>query len=87
MSDFVRILVDEAAAAAPNVDDRGWRFRVFREDGESRFEVFEEQVWPEKVASPGANHFRAQNAIWLTRDQATWLIETLRDALAEDANG
>jgi hypothetical protein len=81
---FVAILVDEASGASKHEQDRGYRYRVWREEGESRIYLFEEQVWPECVNKPDANHFRHQNEIGLTRDQARWMHEQIGNAIASD---
>lgn len=86
MGDFAAILVDAASAAAPNEKDRGWRFRVFREADEDRVHIFEEQVWPEKVNSHGANHFRAQNEIGLSREEANWMRDQIAEAFGGQPN-
>ena len=80
MADYVRILVDEGAAKAPHPDDRGWRFRVLREDGGGRVHLYEEQVWPEKVSDQNAHHIRAQHAIGMTEDEARWVVQQIREA-------
>jgi hypothetical protein len=85
MTDFVRILPDEGEGRATHADpqDRGWRLRLHREDGESTAHVYEEQVFPERVHRPDVNHFRAQNEITLNASEQAWLRDALTEMLGE----
>ncbi len=79
MADYHRILPCAASQKSPSKEDKGWRLRLSREDGESAHLV-EEQVLPERVMRPDANRILASlGEMWLTTDEVRWL----RDVLAE----
>lgn len=83
MSDFHRILPCAVALAEKAEKDRGWRYRVSRDDGEGRAMLFEEQVWPEKLTDPKANHIRAERGrISIRVEEARWLRDTLDDLIS-----
>jgi hypothetical protein len=70
------------AAACKHEIDQGWRLHVSFEDDEGYVEVFEEQVLPERVTNPAANHIRATNGeIRLNPDECRWLIDRLTEIM------
>lgn len=78
------ILVDQAAAAAPRDIDRGWRLRVELPDDDGFVDVVEEQVLPERVMRPDANHVRASNGtVRLNLEEARWLRDRLDEVIPE----
>lgn len=79
MSDFHRILPCAASAGSPNEKDRGWRFRLTREENDIA-RLVEEQVLPERVERIDAHRIIAKSAnVSLTTEEVRWL----RDALSE----
>lgn len=84
MADFHRILPCTIALIEKNEKDRGWRYRVSREDGEMRGEIVEEQVWPEKVSDPKANHVRSQRGrVGVRLEEARWIRDALNELIAD----
>lgn len=64
--------------------DPGWRLRLDKQKGDLAFLV-EEQVLPEKVDQPTAYRVIAtKGRMLLTKDEATWLHQSLGEMLAKD---
>lgn len=77
MSRFIRIRPDTDPKADP-----GWRFRIEREAGEQTI-FAEEQVLPEQVLNPDAQHVIGKLSCWLTAADVEWLHGALGELLAE----
>lgn len=82
MADFARIL--PLGADTDPVEERGWRLRLLRAEGETLASLVEEQVWPEKVADINAQHIRkVDNDVTLNSDGQVWLRDALTEMLGE----
>lgn len=76
---FIRVLPTE-----PNAKP-GERYRIERGAGEANAWIVEEEVWPEKVHNPDANHIReTHDSLLMTPDHQAWFHGALRDLLGID---